>query len=82
MTQSTKPKITRPAIEHIKPLTSLRGIAAIIITIHHFSIALVPSWGEAIETQTKVMRNGYLCVDLFFILSGFILAHVYISKKY
>jgi peptidoglycan/LPS O-acetylase OafA/YrhL len=79
MTQLTEPKINKPTIEHIKPLTSLRGIAAIIITIHHFSIALVPSWGQAIETQTKLMKNCYLCVDLFFILSGFILSHVYIN---
>jgi peptidoglycan/LPS O-acetylase OafA/YrhL len=79
MTQLTEQKIARPKIEHIKPLTSLRGIAAIIITIHHFSIALVPSWGATIETQTKLMKNCYLCVDLFFILSGFILAHVYIN---
>ncbi|MGL5872092.1 MAG: acyltransferase family protein [Xenococcaceae cyanobacterium] len=72
--------IKRSTIEQIKPLTSLRGIAAIVITIHHFSLILIPKWGEILSTQTRLMENCYLCVDLFFILSGFILSHVYISS--
>lgn len=46
-------------------LDSWRGIAAITIVIYHFS----PVWG------------GYLAVDFFFVLSGFILTHVYLGRS-
>jgi peptidoglycan/LPS O-acetylase OafA/YrhL len=45
----------------ISALTSLRGLAALTVLIFH------------VDTDFR----GYLTVDLFFILSGFVLTHVY-----
>jgi peptidoglycan/LPS O-acetylase OafA/YrhL len=45
----------------ISALTSLRGIAALAVLIFH----VIPDF------------RGYLAVDLFFLLSGFVLTHVY-----
>jgi peptidoglycan/LPS O-acetylase OafA/YrhL len=45
----------------ISALTSLRGVAALTVLIFH----VVPDF------------RGYLAVDLFFLLSGFVLTHVY-----
>jgi peptidoglycan/LPS O-acetylase OafA/YrhL len=45
----------------IPALTSLRGIAALTVLIFH----VIPDF------------RGYLAVDLFFLLSGFVLTHVY-----
>jgi len=46
-------------------LDALRGAAALAIAIYHFS----PTWA------------GYLAVDFFFVLSGFVLSHTYLYRK-
>ncbi|QLE58473.1 acyltransferase [Nostoc sp. TCL26-01] len=65
--------------KYIKPLTSLRGIAALIVVIHHFAYYGLPQVGMMFSSHSDFFRNGYLSVDFFFILSGFIMAHVYVS---
>lgn len=52
----------------IIPLTSLRGLAALAVMGFHFAL-LLPG--------LPVFNRGFLGVDLFFLLSGFILTHVY-----
>jgi peptidoglycan/LPS O-acetylase OafA/YrhL len=64
----------------IEALTSLRGIAALIVVVHHFSIYTLPQTGQWLATYGNFFRNGYLSVDFFFMLSGFIMAHVYLAK--
>lgn len=64
-----------PYPQDIKPLTSLRFLAAIWVLLFHFRDHLgldLGRWGFVAE--------GYLGVDLFFTLSGFILAHVYLAS--
>ncbi|QMS87630.1 acyltransferase [Nostoc edaphicum CCNP1411] len=65
--------------KHIKPLTSLRGIAALFVVIHHFSYYTLPKTGSTLLAYSDFFRNGYLWVDFFFILSGFIMTHVYVG---
>lgn len=52
-------------------LESLRGVAALLVVFFH-----IPAWNEAFFT-TNFVRNGYLMVLLFFVLSGFVLSHSY-----
>lgn len=65
---------------HIKPLTGMRGIAALGVLLHHIVIYFMPSAGEAASAYTQFFRNGYLWVDFFFILSGFLLYVLYFDK--
>ncbi|MFC5708371.1 acyltransferase family protein [Aeromonas eucrenophila] len=58
-------------------LTPLRGIAALMVVLFHARLLLFPQWKEPIAEVTQLIENGYLWVDLFFILSGLVLAHVY-----
>jgi peptidoglycan/LPS O-acetylase OafA/YrhL len=55
-------------------LTPIRGIAAILVVIFHFEIVLVLFLPR--ETS-RLFSKCYLMVDLFFIMSGFIIYHVY-----
>ncbi|MEH1778654.1 MAG: acyltransferase [Nostoc sp.] len=68
--------------KHIKTLTSLRGIAALVVVVHHFSYYALPKTGSTISAYSDFFKNGYLWVDFFFILSGFIMTHVYIEDFY
>ncbi|MDY7021879.1 MAG: acyltransferase [Cyanobacteriota bacterium] len=65
-------------VEHIKPLTSLRGIGALLILMLHFLYYFTRQLGQVIQSQTQFFFNGYLWVDFFFIMSGFVLTHVYV----
>lgn len=58
-------------------LTPLRGIAALMVVLFHARLLIFPQWMESIAGHTQLIENGYLWVDLFFILSGLVLAHVY-----
>lgn len=57
----------------IKSLTGLRGVAALWVAWHH--ICREPGF-EAPFAQPLLLR-GYLAVDLFFVLSGFVLSLAY-----
>ncbi len=61
--------------KQLQSLTGLRGIAALAVVIFHVTYGI---FGAATDTGWPLIpRRGYLAVDLFFILSGFVLAHVY-----
>ena len=51
-------------------LDSWRGICALIVALFH-----VPIWG--LVHSCTLVANGYLFVDFFFVLSGFVIATVY-----
>jgi peptidoglycan/LPS O-acetylase OafA/YrhL len=55
-------------------LTSIRGIAAWWVVLFHFKNYLPIEPGTA---AWAVIAKGFLAVDLFFVLSGFILSHVH-----
>jgi peptidoglycan/LPS O-acetylase OafA/YrhL len=61
--------MSRP--QDIPALTSIRGIAAWWVVLYHFRQYLPAGSPEWLSALTA---HGYLAVDLFFILSGFVLA--------
>jgi peptidoglycan/LPS O-acetylase OafA/YrhL len=61
--------------QRLASLDSLRGIGAVMVMLYHTTYA---AFGGANGLGIALMlRRGYLAVDMFFILSGFVLAHVY-----
>jgi len=68
-----------PANHHpyLDNLTPLRGFAALWVAAYHFRMSLP---GFARFSITTVLEKGYMMVDLFFIMSGFIIYHVYGSS--
>jgi peptidoglycan/LPS O-acetylase OafA/YrhL len=60
---------------HIKPLTSLRFFAALWVVVFHYWPHLAVAGG-----MPAFVAKGYLGVELFFVLSGFILCHVYLPQ--
>jgi peptidoglycan/LPS O-acetylase OafA/YrhL len=61
-------------LDRIDRLTSARGFAALYVVLFHCQ-GLVA--GFNLTPWTNLVEKGYLAVDFFFILSGFIIAYVY-----
>jgi len=64
----------KPTTVYISNLTPLRGFAALMVVIYHFEELI----GRFVNSDDSMfIRKGYLMVDLFFVMSGFIIFHVY-----
>lgn len=64
----------RSGSRYFEALESLRGLACFIVVIFH-----LPAWNERIF-DIHIVRSGYLMVDFFFVLSGFVMCHTYASS--
>lgn len=62
-------------VENLKALTSLRFVAAFMIIVHHAPGLLKWDWPKIFPA------TSFHGVSFFFVLSGFILAHVYSTKR-
>jgi peptidoglycan/LPS O-acetylase OafA/YrhL len=62
-TQTSKP--------HYPVLDGLRGIAALMVVIFHVFEAFITT------RYDQIMNHGYLAVDFFFLLSGFVIGYAY-----
>lgn len=64
---------------YIHSLTPMRGIAALLVVIFHMDVIIYyQKLGSFLQReQSGLIFSGYLWVDFFFLLSGFIMAHVY-----
>ncbi|MCH5717737.1 acyltransferase family protein [Niabella hibiscisoli] len=60
--------------KHFETLDGLRGIAAIAVVIFHFMEFAAPKY------EDSFIGHGYLAVDFFFCLSGFVIAYAYDKK--
>jgi peptidoglycan/LPS O-acetylase OafA/YrhL len=60
---------TIPSKREIAPLTGLRGVAAFMVMLYHLDY--IPGFAT---TYLSFAHKGYLSVDLFYVLSGFVLA--------
>lgn len=62
--------VPRPAPRaEVRALTGLRGIAALMVAVYHIDPEL-----RSLGAFGRAIGRGYLWVDLFFVLSGFVLA--------
>ncbi len=66
-------------VRYFDALTAMRGIAALWVMAFHIDVSLFyRDMGALVPRDaTGLLSKGYLWVDFFFLLSGFILAHVY-----
>ena len=61
-----------PGKNHFVVLDGLRGVASLIVVIFH--LCETYSFGDPVR---QVINHGYLAVDFFFLLSGFVIAYAY-----
>ncbi|MDD7966395.1 acyltransferase family protein [Actinomycetospora lemnae] len=70
----------RPATVEIPALTGLRAVAAVWVLVHHLSFLPVSGYAGWFEPVAPLIAAGPLGVDLFFALSGFLLARSYLDR--
>jgi peptidoglycan/LPS O-acetylase OafA/YrhL len=73
------------------PLEGCRGIAAIIVVLHHFFLGFLPKLTGAVPSMRDdqsfignwyfVFFNGYAAVNFFFVLSGFVLCWSFFKNE-
>src|SRR5258707_7540721 len=63
----------------IRSLTGMRGVAALAVVLYHLDLGQ-----DDTGLVQHIIHHGYLAVDLFFVLSGFIMAltysHVFVER--
>lgn len=69
---ATSTDATAPAKGHYVILDGLRGVAALMVVVFHLFEAY--SGGSP---HKQIINHGYLAVDFFFLLSGFVVAYAY-----
>jgi peptidoglycan/LPS O-acetylase OafA/YrhL len=69
---ATSTTATRPAKSHYVVLDGLRGVASLMVVIFHLFEAYADD-----NPLKQIINHGYLAVDFFFLLSGFVIAYAY-----
>lgn len=65
------PTTALPSKPHYPILDGLRGVAALLVVAFHLFEA------HATSHQDQLINHGYLAVDFFFLLSGFVVGYAY-----
>lgn len=65
------------APRHLDALTGIRGIAAWGVVLYHIRLSLTSILPQPV---IEALGKGYLAVDLFFILSGFVIWYNYAAR--
>lgn len=70
-----------PTKPHLLLLDALRGVAALIVLYYHCFECFGYEIAEGTGIYTQHCDHGYLAVDFFFLLSGFVIAYAYDDRK-
>ena len=74
-----RPPSSAPSATHIPALDGLRGIAVLLVMLLHFSM-MTPN-GPLDSAFSLTFDTGWLGVDLFFVLSGFLITGILFDAK-
>lgn len=72
MNQSSSTSTLFNSKPHYEILDALRGVAALIVVWYHIY--------ECFPLDYQIFKHGYLAVDFFFILSGFVIGYAYDNR--
>lgn len=67
---------------HYELLNGLRGVAALLVLFHYVfeGFAFAAATHGVGNGVIAVLNHGYLAVDFFFLLSGFVIGHAFTTN--
>lgn len=71
----------RSSWEHIPVLDGIRGLAALLVIVHHFFKKISVPTGGVTKVLYRLTDLGIGGVDLFFVLSGFLITGILLTVK-
>jgi peptidoglycan/LPS O-acetylase OafA/YrhL len=76
--------VQRPLpLPHLRELDGIRGIAALLVFFHHLCSASIhtDNWAGSILILRSIFKYGTTGVDIFFVLSGFLITSLLIRDR-
>ena len=70
--EATSTDASAPTKNHYVILDGLRGVASLMVVIFHLFEAYAGG-----DPKRQIINHGYMAVDFFFLLSGFVIAYAY-----
>jgi peptidoglycan/LPS O-acetylase OafA/YrhL len=77
---SVSPEDVKGEVGYIPAIEGLRGVAVLWVVLFHYVVVRsgqfadpLIAWVDATRVTQIIVRNGYLGVDLFFLITGFLL---------
>lgn len=68
--------------QRIIELDGIRGLAILLVLLYHFVAVAIPGdSGAVLRVTRQVLSKGWSGVDLFFVLSGFLIAGILIDNR-
>lgn len=68
----------QPTLRHVEELDGLRGLAIVLVMLFHMT--LVPPVGKLALLWSSFCQRGGLGVDIFFVLSGFLITRILLDS--
>jgi peptidoglycan/LPS O-acetylase OafA/YrhL len=63
-------------VERIHALDGLRGVLALFVVVYHL-LSPLPVLQPLVDRWLPLLHQGWYAVDVFFVMSGFVMLHVY-----
>ena len=81
MSKPNGPIVTSITRTHYAQLDGLRGLAILLVVFYHFSLPHRDFHGAGAGVVLQLAQAGWMGVDLFFVLSGFLITGILVETR-
>ena len=79
---SSEPVVNNMTRTHFLPLDGLRGLAILLVMLYHFCLPHRSFHGREPGVLLQFAQGGWMGVDLFFVLSGFLITGILLETRH